>query len=268
MKQPLSLGHRKWVAGVLAIGLVGAAVVTKLVASDHQQTSLTELNPRTDITDMYAFPGGAGNASADRITLVMVTSSPLTPAQSAGAKFDPNLLYQFKIDNNGNGVEDLVIQVTFDSTANNERRIVVRGPMAPPSLMDPLGTPIARGGAATILLSGTPNVTGNTDVVLAGTGSNSDISVFAGVRDDPFFVDLEQFFRIIPDRKPVTGPLAALPETPTASRFRGPNPPFAGGTPVNFLAGINALAIAIELPESRLTAGGGAKLGVWGTISR
>lgn len=253
----------------LALGLVvGTIGVGTIVASDHQQTSLTELNPRMDITDVYVFPGGAGNTSADRITLVMTTSSPLTPAQSGSARFDPNLLYQFKIDNNGNGIEDYVIQVTFDSTAGNGRNVVVRGPLAPPSVMDPLGSPIARGGAATVLLGGSPNITGATDVVLTGTGSNSDISVFAGVRDDPFFVDLEQFFRIIPDRKPVTGSLAALPETPTASAFRGPNPPFAGGTPVNFLAGINALAIVVELPESRLTAGGTAKLGVWATISR
>lgn len=250
-----------WIAVAV---LASAITVGTIVASDHQQTSLTELNPRTDITDMYVFPGGAGNTNADRITLVMITSSPLTPGQSANAKFDPNLLYQFKIDNNGDGVEDRVIQVTFDSTAGNGRNVVVRGPLAPPSLMDPLGSPIARGGAATVLLGGTATVTGATDVVLTG----GEINVFAGVRDDPFFVDLEQFFRIIPDRKPVTGPLAALPETPTASAFRGPNPPFAGGTPVNFVAGINGLAIAIELPESQLTAGGGAKLGVWGTISR
>ena len=32
------------------------------------------------------------------------------------------------------------------------------------------------------------------------------IQLFAGPRDDPFFIDLEQFFRIMPDRQPVSGP--------------------------------------------------------------
>ncbi len=88
------------------------------------------------------------------------------------------------------------------------------------------------------------------------------MQVYAGIRDDPFFIDLEQFFRIIPDRKPATGPLAALPSTPTASAFR------PAGQAVNFLAGLNVASIVIELPTAMLTSGGNAKIGLWGTISR
>jgi hypothetical protein len=88
------------------------------------------------------------------------------------------------------------------------------------------------------------------------------MQVFAGPRDDPFFLDLEQFFRIIPDRKPVSGPLSMLPDSATASAFR------PAGSAVDYLAGINALAIVIELPESQLTAGGSSRLGIWATISR
>jgi len=258
--------RRVWsLVGVLAVS--SAAIVATVIASDHQQTVLTELSPRMDITDIYAFPGGDNNTSADRIVLVMTTSSPLTPAQSGAAKFDPNLLYQFKIDNSGDAVEDLVIHVTIDTTPGGNQFINVRGPVAPPSRLQADGSPLPRTGTVTTLLRAAPNVTAAFGQNTTGTGANTDMQVFAGVTDDPFFVDLSQFFRIIPDRRPVSGPLAA--DSAPATAFRGtPSPPFMGGVPTNFLRGINALAIVIEMNETRLTAGGTAKLGVWGTISR
>ena len=87
------------------------------------------------------------------------------------------------------------------------------------------------------------------------------MQLFAGLRDDPFFIDLEQFFRIIPDRKPVSGALSQLPETPSASAFR------PAGQAVDYLRGLNTLAFVVELPASQLT-GASGKIGVWGTISR
>jgi Domain of unknown function (DUF4331) len=256
---------------VMALMGVGATV---LFASDHQQTALTELNPRMDITDIYAFPG-AGGTDNSRVTLVMDTSSPVLPSDNAGARFDPNLLYQFKIDNTGDGIEDLVIQVTFDSTANNNRVINVRGPAAPPTLMAADGTPLPRNGTATVLLrnASIPSIVGRgTDSLITITNAAGPIQVFAGLRDDPFFVDLEGFFRILPDRKPVSGPLAALPETPTASAFRGTAAPFETrfGPPVDALTALkaNALSIVLEMPVALLAPGTNKKIGVWGTISR
>ena len=263
---------RRMLLPVLVVA-TAAVLVGRGWASDHQQSRLTELTPRMDITDIYAFPGGGGT-DASRVTLVMNTSSPIVPSANATARFDPNLLYQFKIDNTGDGVEDLVIQITFDSTANNNRVINVRGPAAPPPRMDPEGSPQARGGTATVLTRNVqPSLIGGaTDVVLTSTTTAGQMQVFAGLRDDPFFVDLEQFFRIIPDRKPVTGPLAALPETPTATAFRGTAAPFdvSRGPPVDLVTAIkaNALSIVVELPVALLAPGTNKKIGVWGTISR
>jgi len=220
-----------------------AALIRSAAASDHQDTPEVELSPRMDVNDVYAFPG----ASDDRIALVMTTSSPLTPAQTDVAAFDPDLLYQLKIDNTGDAVEDLVIQVTFEGSGASQT-VHVRGPLAP--VMTGVRTKIAPVG---------PAVSGRVGTVL---GSPSGIQVFAGPTDDPFFLDLEQFFRIIPDRKPVTGPLSQLPDAPTATAFR------PAGSAVDYLAGVNALAIVLELPEGLLTAGGQARIGLWGTISR
>lgn len=233
----------------LALALVAAAVgatagVRALRASDHQDTPEVELNQRMDINDVYAFPG----ADPTRIALVMTTASPLTPAASATTFFDPNLLYQIKVDNTGDAVEDKVLQITFTGTGANQQ-VQVRGPLVPS----------VKGAMQNEIASDAPVVMGAINTVL---GTASGIQVYAGVRDDPFFIDLEQFFRILPDRKPVTGSLAALPSTPTASAFRAP------GQAVDFLAGFNVLSIVIELPTAMLTTGGNTKIGLWGTISR
>ncbi len=228
-----------------AAGLTLAAGATGiLVASDHQDTPEVELNPASDMTDVYVFP----SPTAGRIVLVMNSRAFLTPAQSAAAVFDRNLLYQFKIDNNGDAVEDRVIQVTF-SGSGADQQVQLRGPIPPP----------VSGAMNNEVSSAAPTVSGRISTSL-GTGTG--LQLFAGPRDDPFFLDLEQFFRILPDRKPATGPLSQLPDQPSASAFR------PAGQAVNYVTGFNLLSIVIELPVADLTAGGQARLGVWGTISR
>src|SRR5690242_9514332 len=54
----------------LAVATVGTAGVIRLArGSDHQDTPEVELNPATDMTDVYAFPG----ASPGRSVLVLNT---------------------------------------------------------------------------------------------------------------------------------------------------------------------------------------------------
>ena len=234
---------KRFVYLALAVATAGTAGVIRLArGSDHQDTPEVELNPATDMTDVYAFPG----ASPDRTVLVLNTWAFITPAQTNSIYFDPNVLYQLKIDNNTDGVEDKVIQITFDG-AGSDQTVSVRGPLVPP-VVGAMGNRIA---------TVPPAVSGTINTVL---GSASGMQVFAGWRDDPFFIDLEQFFRIIPDRKPVTGPLAQLPDTPSASAFRTPG--------IDYVAGFNVLSIVIELPTASLTAGGNPKIGVWGTTSK
>ena len=235
---------RKGLAVLAALGLIGAVGIRAARASDHQDNPLVELNPAMDMSDFYAFPGSA----ADRIVLAMNTRPLLTPAQTPGASFDPNILYQFKIDNSGDAREDKVIQVTFRGTGASQT-VEVRGPMAPPVV----------GGMMNTVSTSTPTVTGSINQVI---GTASGIQVYAGAREDPFFLDLEQFLRILPDRKPSTGPLSLIPDSPTAGTFR------TAAAAVDALKGSNVLSIVIELPTSQLTAGGAAKLGLWGTTSR
>jgi hypothetical protein len=240
MKTPFT-GRGRTFSIMFAAGIaVSVAGIGTLLASDHQDTPEVELNPRMDANDVYAFPG----STSDRIALVLTTSSPLA---GTNASFDPDLLYQIKIDNNGDAKEDLVFQVTFDKGSLTAQNVTVRGPIAPVTV-----------GTATTLATGGTVTSG---AVGSTIGSATGIQVFTGVRGDPFFIDLEQFFKILPDRRPSTGPLS-VPSTPTASAFRSPG--------VDLLAPFNCLAIVIEVPKSLLTSStaADAKIGVWATISR
>lgn len=235
---------RRAVPVVLGTLALAASAIGFAVASDHQDSPDVELNAAMDMTDVYAFP----SPTAGRMVLVLNSRAFLTPAGSPTATFDKNLLYQFKIDNTGDAREDKVIQVTFTGTGNNQQ-IEVRGPMVPPVV----------GAMNNEVASTAPVITG---ALRTNLGTSSGMQVFAGPRDDPFYIDLEQFFRIIPDRKPVTGPLSQLPSSPSASAFR------PAGQAQNYVAGFNVLSIVVELPVADLTQGGNSKIGIWGTISR
>jgi hypothetical protein len=240
--QKFSRWQRLAMIAVIA-GLAGG-VVRVAIGSDHQDTPEVELNAKMDMTDVYAFPG----TGADRIALVMNSRAFLTPAQTPTASFDQDLLYQFKIDNDGDAIEDKVVQVVFSGTGANQK-VKVYGPVAPP----------VTGSMMNTLADLTPVVSGPINTVLGNAGG---IQVFAGPRDDPFFIDLEAAFCILPDRRPVTGALSAPCQLAGGAAFRAP------GSAQNYVNGFNVLSIVIELPESQLTAGGTPKLGIWGTISR
>jgi hypothetical protein len=241
MRKPL-LPRGRLLPIAVAAGIVASvAGIGTLLASDHQDTPEVEINPRMDINDVYAFPG----SSDDRIVLVMTTSSPVTGTNTAS--FDPNLLYQIKIDNGGSADEDLVFQIGFNTGQLTAQRVRVVGPVAP-------------------TIPGTQNVLVNTNAAIEGPvgtnlGSDTGIQVFAGLRGDPFFIDLERFFDILPDRRPATNALSG-PSTPCNCTFRSPG--------VDFLRPFNTLAIVIELPKSQLVSSTApdAKFGVWATISR
>jgi hypothetical protein len=235
------LNRGRYMPIVFAAGIVASvAGIGAVLASDHQDTPEVELNPAMDINDVYAFPG----SSADRVVLIMTTSSPIA---GASASFDPNLLYQLKIDNTGDAVEDLVFQITFNSGQGVAQQVRVVGPVAP-----------TRNGALSSLVNSSSVVEGAVGTVL---GTATGVQVFAGLRADPFFIDLEQFFKILPDRRPSTGALSG-PPTATASSFRSPG--------VDLLRPFNALAIVLEVPKSQIVSSTApdAKFGVWATTSR
>ena len=228
---------------VAAVAAGSVLAIRAVVASDHQDTPLVEFSPRYDVNDVYAFPA-PGNPS--RTVLVLGTSSPITPAQTPSFTFGTKdqELYQIKIDNTGDAQEDLVFQITFTGKAGKQK-VTLRGPVKPNSV-----------GTMNTLVGG-KQIKGYTNTVIQSNG----VKLFAGPRDDPFFIDLEAFFRILPDRKPEAGPLSTITQGPLTFR--------PVGQAVDFLRGINDMAIVIELPTSAIAnPATNGRFGVWGTTSR
>src|SRR3954468_15385861 len=210
-------------------GLIASAALTSVVlASDHMDTPFVEANPRYDVNDVYAFPG----STPDRIALVLGTQSPITPANTRTATFGEKsqVLYQLKVDNTGDAHEDLVFQFTFTGPAGHQK-VRMQGPVKPNEV-----------GTANTLVSGPHEIQGDVNTIL---GSPTGVQLFAGPRDDPFFIDLEAFFSILPDREPEHGPLATIPQGPLTFR--------PAGSAVDFVRRFNDLAIVVELPLAMLT---------------
>ena len=217
------------IASALLLALAGAAGLTRWIkASDHKDSALLAADHAADIADVYTF---RSPVNRDNAVLVMTVSGFIPPSEASTTFFDPNVLYQWKIDNNGDAVEDLVIQA-FATGAGRHQVMHFLGP-AEPAVTGATSRVIHGPKAASVRVSH-----GDTPIV----ASHHGMTVFAGVRDDPFFFDLTQFKKIVAGE---------------ASSFRNPG--------VDSFAGTNVLALVVELPSARL---GGTKLGVWGSTSR
>lgn len=212
------------VAAIAAIAIAGYRHGT---AADHRDSMTLENDAAADIADVFTFrsPGNPSN-----LVLAMTVPGLIPPSESDATFFDPNVLHEFQIDTNGDAVEDLVIQA-FATGTGSEQVIHVRGPAAP-AMTGATSMVLDRDDDAVVEFSGRDEVNVERD---------GDLTVFAGVRDDPFFFDLARFNEIT----------AGM-----ASGFRDPG--------VDTFAGTNALAIVVELPTASL----GSQLGVWGTTSR
>ncbi|HEX4374358.1 MAG TPA: DUF4331 family protein [Puia sp.] len=208
--------------------ILGCAVVViggVVLASDHTDAPAVK-GTVNDITDLYVFAGQDTN----NLVFVANTQGLLAPSATGAAQFDPSTMIEFKIDNNGDNVEDLVIQA-IDS-ANT---IVFYG-LAKPTLT---GT---RSKLETSARIGSVAVTSYTATSPTVVTTTSGIKLFAGPRDDPFFFDLNQFHKILAG---------------TASGFNNP------GT--DSFAGTNVMGIVVEVPKTMLNSTG--SINVWLTTS-
>ncbi|MES2798176.1 MAG: DUF4331 family protein [Bacteroidota bacterium] len=206
--------------------LLGCAftVAGIIYAADHIDSPNVTGNS-SDITDLYVFQGENKN----NMVFVANTQGLLSPGSTGAAKFNENTLIQFSIDNNGDNIEDLVLQAKYDAAST---KMNVYGPIKPSTT----GTQSIIEGRQTA----TVQVTEYGSAPKVGTVSG--ISVFAGPRDDPFFFDLSAFKAIIGG---------------TATAFKNPG--------VDAFAGTNVLSVVIEVPKSMLGAPASGAISVWAT---
>src|SRR5476651_2721578 len=92
-----------------------------LWASDHADAPNVK-GKSTDITDLYVFQG----ANANNLVFVGNVQGLMSPTTTKTAAFDENTMIEFKIDNNADNVEDLVIQCVY-----KDGNMYIYGPVKP-----------------------------------------------------------------------------------------------------------------------------------------
>ena len=198
-----------------AIGGIGLAVLSVfLVAADHVDAPAV-VGTTTDIADLYAFEGDNPNNTV----LIATIQGPLMPgAQTENATFDEDVLLEFNIDNTGDFIEDLVIQVIKRGDS-----MFFFGPYEP----------AVKGLSSSIDTSAPSNAVKISTISDLEITTEDSMSFYAGPRRDGFFFDFERFNEV------ASG--AVAPE--------GFLPP---GQASDFFDNLNVLAVAIELPNGML----------------
>jgi hypothetical protein len=271
---------------------------TQLFASSHREAPITALDQKADITDWYAF---VSPEHPDRVVMILNVDPFLEPSNGPNFfPFDPNILYEMKIDNDHDGKEDITFQFRFKTE--------IRLPGVFTGLVG--GIPAAAGG----FVAGIPPITaldgpGSTGLSLRqtytvtmvtkhgtqqiGAGQTlfavpsnvgprtmpnynalmaqgiynlpNSISVFAGTVADPFFIDLGAAFDSLNFRMGVGGVLTPSVDADDHNNYAP-----------NAVAGFNVNSIVLEVPISMLTVDGhmhaagdkNAVIGTYGTTSR
>lgn len=198
---PLSL-----VAIALAVGLSAGPVG----AADHLDAPLVKKDGRIDINDVYVFhPGDSGSQDLDRTTLVM-TVNPAAGVIS-GDEFSGKASYEFLVDTDNDARPDMTLRANFAKVRGDDsQRYVVK---------------LIQGNRSRVLARG------ETEEIVDG---RDGVQTFAGLRDDPFFFDLNSF---------------------------NEGATFCEAGDSDFFLGLNTSAIVIEVPTTLI---GSGPVGVWG----
>ncbi len=239
-------------------------------ASSHREAPLIIADPLADNTDVYAFR----STESGRDGFVTLIANYIPFEEPAGGphfyKFDDTVVYSIKVDNTGDGVADITYEFRFTNRFPNPDTILgmATGPitsLSDPDYTEPQVYSVTRvdSSGSTLLADGliTPpcnigsRTTPNYESALAQPAvyaTNTGGRVFAGQREEGFYIDVEGVFDTL-----------NLPVTET------------GG--IDTTAGFNVNTLAIEVPVQLLTRGGtvptsstanNAVIGVWATASR
>lgn len=240
--------------GLMVVALVIGLAPSATQAASHREAPLISLDPTADITDFFMFRSYEAGKD-DKIVLIMDVIPGEEPSSGPNYwNFDPNVLYAFNVDNNGDGKAD---DVRFEFQFKNEIRGVNKDlglflsyvALPPITSLNGAGSEglglrqsytvtMVKGGTRTVLGKGLFAVPSNVGPrtmpdyeALAAQGIynvKNGARVFAGQRDDPFYIDLGAVFDTLNLRDPGT----------------------------DMLSGFNVHTIALEVPASLLTKDG------------
>lgn len=239
--------------GAVIVSVVGLAPAWSKAAS-HREAPLISLDSTADISDFFMFRSYE-SGHEDKVVLLMDVIPGEEPSSGPNYwNFDPNVRYEFHIDNDTDGkADDISFYINFRNEfrgINKDLGLFLSYVALPPiTALDGPGSEglglrqrytvtMVRHGKSEKLASGLiavpsnigPRTTPNYEN-LAAQGIydlGHGIRVFAGQRDDPFYIDLGAIFDTLNLRSPGT----------------------------DMLAGFNVHTIALEVPISLLTEDG------------
>lgn len=166
------------VAAVVLLGFLAAGIAG---ASDHKDSPFTQANPAADIGDIFIFEGPETGGLAMVFTVNPLSGAPdPSSPPSDSIKLDPALVYQFKLDTDGDARADIAYKLRagdIDGEPQKQRITLRRASGAEARANGWQGDVIAEG-FTTALNAPLEVATGKADELL-----------FAGVRRDPFFFD-------------------------------------------------------------------------------
>lgn len=278
MKEHFYKKSLKIMHGLMILALCMSLTTSPALASSHAEAPLISMDRYADNTDVYAFR----STEAGRGGFVTLIANFIPFQDPSGGpqfyRFDDSVLYEIKIDNTGDGLEDISYQFQFttqivnqntvlghstlnqdgvisnlndidynmpqtytvrrvDRSSGRQGRLIASGLRTPPSNVGPRTTPNYE------------QSLGQPAVYNLATGGK----VFAGQRDEGFFIDVGAVF--------------------DGLAFRS----IAANGGVDTLRGFNVNTIALEVPIQDLTStrtvpssptAAGSVIGVFATASR
>jgi len=193
-------------------------------AADHAESLQVIRGIAGDIADVYAFLDPNDNS---RAVLAFDVRGFIVPGENSNiSPFDHETLYHIDVENSGDARPDMRIDIVFDKQTSRSvpqtARVFVRGDGFRDGLRFTAPTTV---GSATASVAPAATVT---------TDPRSNISFFAGLREDPFFFDIPAFNRF------------------TASIASGRADPSLLTRGRDTFAGYNVQMIALSVPISLL----------------
>ncbi|HMJ74355.1 MAG TPA: DUF4331 domain-containing protein [Iamia sp.] len=249
---------RRLLATGVALSLAGLGVAavpgTPAGASSHREAPLIAADPVADNTDVFMF------RDVNDPTMVNVVANFIGLEQPAAGpnfqKFGDDVLYELHFDNDGDVIDDVTYQFRFRTIVGRGDTFLYNTFTIDPETRDNQNVQQVysvrkiEDGVSTVLATDVP-----TPPVNIGPRSTPDYNdyveptvadlpgggqVFAGQRDDSFFVDLGSVFDLLGLRPINSAHVAPLPDAPG----------------VDGLAGKNVHSIVLQVPITEISKNG------------
>ena len=235
--------------------------------ANHREAPITALDRTADITDWYSF---VSYDDPSKLTMVLSVDPLLEPANGPNYfPFDPDVLYEMKVDNNHDAIEDVTLQFRFQT----EQRNPASSPASwaacsafrrsPPSTARSEGLGLRQSYTVTAIRDGrtfdlsggrklyaVPTMwararcrTTRRSTTRASTTSATAFGGFAGTTDDPFYIDLGGAFDSLNFRPEAGGGVLSQVNDENNTVNVAPDD----------VSGYNVNTIAIEIPLQFLT---------------